>query len=506
MINTIFVRAFLTLCVALLVLSVLTCIGVNTAQDVRRHAYWEEVLGGLLPELVADLMNAEPQEGIPAFYARFTVSKNDEMGRWLRMRLQQQHRVAYIEDSRLAIYWAVPEGAARLELGPEGDTVWQRIGWLIGKHFSIAGLSVDDYANWLAQRLNVPVTSVKAEADSILPGFYLSHLHPGDYQLVVPVTNGLWLVIEPVQLPGSLPLIGWLLVVLLNMAALALVVFWIVSSLESRLRHLDQAIGRLAAGHLSTRVPEVATDPVGRLGVSFNKVADHIQRLMGIQREMIRAVSHELRTPVARLRFGMQIIEDVTDDAYVHRQLKGMDSDIQELDQLIDEILTYARLEEGGPLLEFQETSLVDIVCQVVEEARPPESVRVIYAGEPDDVQGDMAELEPRYIHRAIQNLVGNACRYANTQVRVSCVIGNDTCRVDVEDDGPGIPEEHWGKVFQAFARLDDSRTRTSGGYGLGLSIVRRIAYWHGGRAIVGRSDDLGGARFSLVWPRRHVD
>ncbi|MCY0965138.1 ATP-binding protein [Parathalassolituus penaei] len=506
MINTIFVRAFLTLCLALLVLSLLTCLGVNTAQDVRRHAYWENALGDLLPELVADLSAVAPGESSPAFYARFTVSKNNELGRWLRLRLQQEHRVVYIEDGHLTIYWSLPVGVARLDLGPEGDAVWHRVGWLIEKHFRIAGKSPEDYSNWLAQRLKMPVMPAEADPGSILPGFYLSQLHPGEHQLVVSIEEGQWLVVEPVVLPGPLPLIGWLLVALLNLAAVALVVFWIVSSLESRLRHLDQAIGRLAAGHLSTRVPEVGTDPVGRLGVSFNKVADHIQRLMGIQREMIRAVSHELRTPVARLRFGMQIIEDVTDDAYVHRQLKGMDSDIQELDQLIDEILTYARLEEGGPLLEFQETSLVDIVCQVVDEARPPESVRVVFAGDSDDTQGDMAELESRYIHRAIQNLVGNACRYANTQVRVSCVIGNDTCRVDVEDDGPGIPEEHWGKVFQAFARLDDSRTRSSGGYGLGLSIVRRIAYWHGGRAIVGRSEELGGARFSLVWPRRHVD
>jgi two-component system sensor histidine kinase RstB len=110
--------------------------------------------------------------------------------------------------------------------------------------------------------------------------------------------------------------------------------------------------------------------------------------------------------------------------------------------------------------------------------------------------------MEPRYIHRAIQNLVGNAARYAAGRVRVSCHLDEDNCRIDVEDDGPGIPEQDWEKVFTAFARLDDSRTRTSGGYGLGLSIVRRILYWHGGQAFVGRSDVLGGARFSLVWPR----
>ncbi|MAD45697.1 MAG: two-component sensor histidine kinase [Oceanospirillaceae bacterium] len=286
---------------------------------------------------------------------------------------------------------------------------------------------------------------------------------------------------------------------------LGLGVYWVVNSFQLRLSKLEQATSRLAQGHLNARVAIHGTDPVSRLGLAFNKMAEHIQRLISIQREMVRAVSHELRTPVARIRFGVQIIEDVADDPFVTKQLNGMDSDIQELDELIDEILTYARLEEGGPLLDFQDANVADLAVQVVEEARPPQQVSVRYVGM-DPADASHAEIEPRYIHRAIQNLVGNAGRYARSAVQVNCVIGPDTCRVDVEDDGPGIPENEWSRVFTPFARLDDSRTRSSGGYGLGLSIVRRIAYWHGGRALVGRSEALGGARFSLIWPRRHQD
>lgn len=95
--------------------------------------------------------------------------------------------------------------------------------------------------------------------------------------------------------------------------------------------------------------------------------------------------------------------------------------------------------------------------------------------------------------------------RHAERQVRVSFTINGQTARLDVDDDGPGVPEADWEKVFTPFLRLDDSRTRASGGHGLGLSIVRRIIYWHGGRSQVGHSE-LGGARFSLVWPRQHVD
>jgi two-component system sensor histidine kinase RstB len=219
---------------------------------------------------------------------------------------------------------------------------------------------------------------------------------------------------------------------------------------------------------------------------------------------MIHAVSHELRTPVARIRFGVQMLEGCEDQDTLQRQLDGIDGDIQELDELIDEILTYARLEQGGPVFSLTETSVTGIVRQVVEEQQRVRQDLVIEAliGEETEYWS-LSDIEPRYIHRAIQNLVGNAGRYAHSHVRVVCHIDEDNCRVDVEDDGPGIPEEDWEKVFTAFARLDDSRTRTSGGYGLGLSIVRRILYWHGGQAFVGRSEALGGAKFSLVWPRK---
>ncbi len=298
---------------------------------------------------------------------------------------------------------------------------------------------------------------------------------------------------------------GIMIIALTGFMLLGLGVYWVVNSFEVRLRKLEQATSRLSQGHLNARVGINGSDPVSRLGQAFNKMADHIQRLISVQREMVRAVSHELRTPVARIRFGVQIIEDsVGDDPFVAKQLTGMDSDIQELDELIDEILTYARLEEGGPLLDFELTNIQDLILQLVDEARPPEHVEVNYGGAIGSQHE--AEVEYRYMHRAIQNLIGNACRYAKSQVIVTFSVGADTCRVDVSDDGPGIPEEEWNRVFTPFARLDDSRTRSSGGYGLGLSIVRRITYWHGGRAMVSKDERLGGAKFSLVWPKRHQD
>lgn len=114
---------------------------------------------------------------------------------------------------------------------------------------------------------------------------------------------------------------------------------------------------------------------------------------------------------------------------------------------------------------------------------------------------GYAVDAERRYLQRAVINLVSNALRHASTRVRVTTLVQSGRCRVMVEDDGPGIPEAYRERIFTPFLRLDDSRTRSSGGYGLGLSIVRRVIYWHQGRAHVESSADLEGACFVLEWP-----
>lgn len=323
-------------------------------------------------------------------------------------------------------------------------------------------------------------------------------------EVLVKMDDGqiLLVALPPPFSPWSWPVM--LLILALVSGALAVALYYLLNRLYQRLRGIESVVGRIARGELDARVRVGQQSMVDRLGAAFNSMAEHIERLVNVQREMIHAVSHELRTPVARIRFGVQMIEDCPDEASLHKQLVGIDADIQELDELIDEILTYARLEQGGPILAFQTQNVADIVEQVVREqqmTRPHLKIHAQIDAGPEQWQD--VDIEPRYIHRAIQNLVGNATRYANSEVRVHCHFGEETCRVDVEDDGPGIPESDWEKVFTPFARLDDSRTRKSGGYGLGLSIVRRILYWHGGQAFLGRSADLNGACFSLVWPRR---
>jgi len=364
----------------------------------------------------------------------------------------------------------------------------------------------------LEQSLKVKITAVQDPAQlpdqSVLDGLggraLVSFDGNGDGSKVLfrLASGDLWLMeMLPRFNPWGWPVVLLLAVVLGGVLALAL--FFGLRFVDGQMRKVESVAVRMARGEMSARVETDEGTVVSRLAASFNSMAEQIQRLVEVQREMIHAVSHELRTPVARIRFGVQMIESANSPEALDKQLQGIDGDIQELDSLIDEILTYARLEQGGPVFTLRETSVPDIVRQVVEEQKViREGIDITCRVDDASEAFSMADIEPRYIHRAVQNLVGNAARHAAGKVIVTCQLDEDNCRVDVEDDGPGIPEEHWEKVFSAFARLDDSRTRTSGGYGLGLSIVRRILYWHGGQAFVGRSDELGGARFSLVWPR----
>lgn len=310
------------------------------------------------------------------------------------------------------------------------------------------------------------------------------------------------LVLGPVPMFNWMPLQLSAGITLFSLFLLSLGVYGLILPLERKIRQVRYALNRMKSGDLSLRVPIEGSDEMANLASSYNNMSDHIQRLIEAQRELMRAVSHELRTPVARIRFGTEMLAE--EDDYNHRmhQVDMIDKDIEALNTLIDEIMTYAKLEQGTPSLDFDEIALFDVLDQVAVETEALKTQKEIeLVAPPLYVKVDA---ERRYLHRVVQNLVGNAVRYCDNKVRITGGIHSDGMAfVCVEDDGAGIPEQDRQRVFEAFARLDDSRTRASGGYGLGLSIVSRIAYWFGGEIKVDESPTLGGARFIMTWPAK---
>ncbi|BBI53158.1 hypothetical protein HORIV_55790 [Vreelandella olivaria] len=256
-----------------------------------------------------------------------------------------------------------------------------------------------------------------------------------------------WLKAGPISRGDTLPLNLHLPLLVGLMIVLSLIIYLIMRSIEARMARLELAATRIASGRLETRVKVESGDFLGRLGMAFNGMANQVQSLLRGQQEMIRAVSHELRTPVARIRFAVQMVEDMTDQPAIRRQLQGIDADIAELDELVDEILTYARL--GGETVNGAELETALVECRAMAE-RVIDTLSPLHKGLALALApGPEIELlaEPRYLQRAVQNLVGNACRHAKSQVVIQLWDEPNLVRIDVEDDGPGIPPLKRGRI-----------------------------------------------------------
>jgi two-component system, OmpR family, sensor kinase ParS len=220
---------------------------------------------------------------------------------------------------------------------------------------------------------------------------------------------------------------------------------------------------------------------------------------MGSHKQLTNAISHEFRTPITRLRFRHELAISAATLAEKDHELHAMDSAIDQLDDLSTELLEYARLDREEPQLDRAAIDvapwleeLVGEANDVAESSKRQVVVRSLISTE--SVEGDY-----RYLSRAAANLLRNAVRYANSRVEISVIKQDDRCVLIVDDDGPGIAQADRDRVFEPFSRLDKSRDRASGGFGIGLAIVQQIARWHGGTASI-ETAELGGARLCFEW------
>ena len=232
------------------------------------------------------------------------------------------------------------------------------------------------------------------------------------------------------------------------------------------------------------------------LAANFDDMSSRIRGLIQGQKELTSALSHEMRTPLARIRFAMAVIGD-KNRADIGEELESIEQDVQEIDQLIGTMLDYARLDHPDREMNWQLTPVDEWLERTAGKCRiQSHELRV-----ENDLPSQMVRMDPHLMELALSNLLVNACRYARKLVRLRFTT-DDTCYLlSVEDDGQGIPAADREAVFKAFTRLDNSRNRETGGYGLGLAIVARIAALHGGCALAEQSD-LGGARMVVAWPK----
>ncbi len=263
---------------------------------------------------------------------------------------------------------------------------------------------------------------------------------------------------------------------------------------------ISNGANRFAADYREPLSTADQTTELRSLARNLDAMAARLSGVLRSQKELIAALSHEMRTPLARIRFALAVLGEKTDPR-LRGELDAMNDDIEEIDDLVGAMLDYARLDHPDTQMRWQDVPACSWLQQIVAKA----PANVIITTNVDITVKDV-RMDARLMELAVSNLLVNGARYAGARLHCTLRLVDASYVLSVEDDGAGVPDEAKEKVFKAFARIDDSRNRDTGGYGLGLAVVARVAELHGGHASVDRSPEFGGARFQIHWRRQESE
>ncbi|ANY86935.1 MULTISPECIES: ATP-binding protein [Pseudomonas] len=299
--------------------------------------------------------------------------------------------------------------------------------------------------------------------------------------------------------PLDINVLSWGVTVLIGAAMLGCLLLWVWPHWRD-LERLKETARRLGQGQMAERTHISPRSNIGELAGVFDTMASDLERHVNQQRELLNAVSHELRTPLTRLDFGLVLLFDEVPPP-CRKRLLELVGHVRELDELVLELLSYSRLQNADQARERVEVSLLELVDSVLGGFAEELDGRGIQWEVRAETRLPRFVLDPRLTARAVQNLVRNAMRYCDESLLLRLRLEEDgACLVTVEDDGIGIPPEERERIFQPFYRLDRSRDRSTGGFGLGLAISRRAIEGQGGTLTVAQSA-LGGAQFRIRLP-----
>ncbi|WP_322052014.1 ATP-binding protein [Paraburkholderia bannensis] len=284
-------------------------------------------------------------------------------------------------------------------------------------------------------------------------------------------------------------------------AAMAIV---LARTLLTPIKRIVTATHRLAGGDYATRVPAKGSDELQMLASDFNRLAASLEKAEGDRRDFIADVSHELRTPLSVLRGELEAIEDGVrrPDAAT---IASLQAEVAMLSQLIDDLYELSLADIGQ--LSFEKvpldlTPIVEASCDAFRERLAAKQIALEFES---GVAHATLSGDPYRLTQLWKNLLENALRYTNAggQVHVAITEDDHALYVDVQDSFPPVPAPLLPHLFDRFFRVDPSRSRQSGGAGLGLALCKRIVETHGGTIEASRSP-LGGLRVLVQLPRLH--
>ncbi len=285
-----------------------------------------------------------------------------------------------------------------------------------------------------------------------------------------------------------------------------IVCFWLAWYLTRPIHQLQRAAQRLSQGQLDTRVSHQIgnrRDEIADLGKDFDVMAEHLQKLINNQKQLLSDVSHELRSPLARLQVALGLARKKT-GIEAEPDLLRIEHETERLDELIGQSLTLSRLDAGAsyPMNDYIDiaTLLEEIINDGNFEASD-EDKKVTF----NKTQSWTIKANIELLRRALENVIRNAINYTQDNSTVDVTLkenpkNNQELIISICDQGPGVPEDKLADLFEPFVRLSSARDRNSGGYGLGLAIAKRAVLFHQG-SITAKNSEAQGLCIDIILP-----
>lgn len=313
----------------------------------------------------------------------------------------------------------------------------------------------------------------------------------------LPASDELFILSTPpiiVEQAGSFT--NFLLTSLFYLAMLFLVFLWLYP-LARRLLALRKVAKSFGEGKLEQRIDVGSISYIRDLEIEFNHMAQRIEDLVNDVKLLSSAVSHDLRTPLARIRFGIDTLQEEDDPVLRKRFEQRISDNVNEMVELVETLLNYARLDQAMLELDKSSVKLSHLVASCIRNKADDNITINFLSGHSNaHVYGDSA-----YLMILVGNLIQNAIQYCNSIIEVELIEKNGHVLLIVSDDGKGIAPEQRQQILKPFIRGKDNEQNVKG-YGMGLAIVKRILEWHQGEIKIDDASTLSGAKFTISLPK----
>jgi two-component system OmpR family sensor kinase len=290
---------------------------------------------------------------------------------------------------------------------------------------------------------------------------------------------------------------NYVFTLLFYLALVLLFIVWIYP-LVRQLHQLRKAAKSFGQGQLHQRISHSSLPYIRDIEVEFNHMAQRIEDLIADVKLLSSAVSHDLRTPLARIRFGIDTLQE-EEDPILRRQFEQKISDnVDEMTSLVETLLTYSRLDQAMLELEHDQINLSYLINNSIALSKTGSTEITFYHSKYDVY----INADQRYLAMMVNNLIANAIRYGKGIVSVDLHVEHEVIKLVIEDNGPGVSTAQQEKIFLPFVRGSHNEVANTKGHGIGLAIVKRIVEWHRGTITVSHSHALSGAQFTIELPK----